>query len=88
MRRTIVALATSTALIFGAIPAANAAEDLPDALTTGSTGFELIVNNLSSDPFGPEVLEGSSLLLRDWLVGFVGITVVGSSLAAISSSNY
>lgn len=77
MRRTLIALTTAAALTLGAVPAASAAE-LPAEMRLGSSGAQM----LSSGDTG----EGAMLLGRDWLIGFVGVAVLGSLIQAVSAA--
>ncbi len=91
MRRTLVTLAASTALLLGAVPAAHAEErsslsqtieELPADLKLGSSGVELIS---SQDSTAEDQQEGSSMLFRDWVTGFAALGIIGAILSAVMS---
>lgn len=91
MRRTLVAVITSAALIFGGIPTVQAQssipsvegsiEDLPSELKIGSSGMELLSSDAKNDQ-----TEGGKRLLQDWLIGFVAVTVVGTVINFVMSA--
>ncbi|AGF72344.1 hypothetical protein [Corynebacterium halotolerans] len=91
MRRAIIALATSAALVFGAVPAAQAEsgssfsqsiEELPADLRLGSSGAELLS---STGATGDDQREGSSMMFRDWLIGFVALGIFGALANVVTS---
>lgn len=84
MRRAIIALATSATLVFGAVPVAQAdsgsslsrsIEELPADLRLGSSGAELLSSPGTTEG---DQREGSSMMFRDWLIGFVALGVFGA----------
>lgn len=91
MRRTLIALTTSVALVLGAVPAVQAGEtsslsqtveELPSDLRLGSSGAQLLS---SDDATEEEQREGSSMMARDWLMGFVALGVFGVLANAVMS---
>ena len=88
MRRTLIALGTATALTLGGlstVPTATAqvssVEELPADMRLGSTGAQLLSSNSDS-----QKQQGAVLLGRDWLIGFVALTVIGSIIQAVMSA--
>lgn len=91
MRRAIIALATSAALVFGAVPAAQAdsgsslsqtVEELPADLKLGSSGAERLSSTGATED---DRREGSSMMFRDWLIGFAALGVFGALANAVTS---
>lgn len=93
MRRTLISL-TIVALVLGAVPAAQAGpssllppevnskvQEVPAELRLGSTGAEM----LSSNPSPQQQQEAAILLVRDWLIGIVGVAVIGGVIQAVSA---
>ncbi|RSZ66059.1 hypothetical protein EAH68_00425 [Corynebacterium hylobatis] len=93
MRRTLISLTTAATLILGFAPAAQAGpssllppevnskvQEVPAELRPGSSGAEL----LSSNPSPEQQREAAILLGRDWLIGFVGVAVIGGVIQAVS----
>lgn len=94
MRRTLIALTTAAALTLGFAPAAQAGpssllpaevnsrvQEVPADLRLGSSGAEL----LSSNPSPQQQQEAALLLGRDWLIGIVGVMVLGGVIQAVSA---
>lgn len=83
MRRTLITLTTTAALTLGFAPAAqaNPSSVLPADLRLGSSGAEL----LSSNPSPQQQQEAVLLLGRDWLIGIVGVVVLGGVIQAVSA---
>ncbi len=81
MRKTLLALTTATALTFSVVPAAQANPDLPEEVTAGSTGFEMLSSNDDEDK-----KEGALLVGRDWLLGLAAVTVIGTIIQAVASN--
>ncbi|MCS5479915.1 hypothetical protein NYP18_09630 [Corynebacterium sp. YIM 101645] len=94
MRRTLISLTTAAALALGFTPAAQAGpssllppevnskvQEVPAELRLGSTGAEM----LSSNPSPEQQREAAILLGRDWLIGIVGVVVIGGIVQAVSA---
>ncbi|MDO5668968.1 MAG: hypothetical protein Q4G50_03085 [Corynebacterium sp.] len=81
MRKTLIALTTATALTFSVAPAAHASSDVPEEVTSGSSGFEMLSSNNDE-----EKKEGALLVGRDWLVGVVAVAVIGTIIQAVASN--
>ncbi|NLF91027.1 MAG: hypothetical protein GX570_06740 [Corynebacterium marinum] len=87
MRRTFIALSTAATLTLGVVPAVQATpssqvNELPADMRLGSSGAQL----LSSNPSEEQMKEGAALIGRDWLVGFIGVAVLGSLIQAVSAA--
>lgn len=94
MRRSLIALATAATLTLGVIPAAATAETagssqpfeqqiegLPAEFKIGSSAAEGLSEGESSED---ETVNGSLDLGKDWLIGAVLITVLGSLMNVLA----
>jgi hypothetical protein len=91
MRRTLISLTTTAALLLGAAPAAQAVptsseiapqiKEIPAELRPGSSAVEI----LSANPSPEQQLEAAALLAGDWLAGLAAIVVIGGVIQAVSA---
>lgn len=97
--RSLIAVAASTALILGSVPAVQAQdlssrdsvvvedslEQLPDEARLGSSGVEKL-SEASSEGDTDGAREGSSQIGLDLLIGIVGVTILGTVIQLIASA--